>query len=246
MSGDISVQPICETSKGASTKIPTMRRIVQWTSAALRKDPDRFLQQVSGVIHVGANTGQERDLYQHHGLRVVWIEAIPEVFGTLLTNIQGYPNQVALQYLVTDQDGGEYAFHVSNNAGQSSSILELSLHRDIWPEVAYERTITLRSTTLASLLKRERINPSDYDALIMDTQGSEYLVLKGAVPILPAFRFIKTEVPDFESYAGGCQVIDIEAFVSRHGFREISRNTIAQRAEGGSYYDIVYERRAFA
>ena len=48
-----------------------------------RVDPDAFLHQVSGVVHVGANTGQERDLYQTLGLRVCSIEPIPDVFARL-------------------------------------------------------------------------------------------------------------------------------------------------------------------
>lgn len=214
------------------------------TKAAFKKDPDCFLRQISGVIHVGANVGQERDRYRHHGLYVVWIEPIPEVFEMLQANIQGYPNQTAFQCLVTDQDDTEYTFHVSNNEGASSSIFELKLHKDIWPEVDYDKTITLRSTTLPCLLKRERINASKYDALIMDTQGSESLILKGAVPILGQFRFIKTEVPDFESYAGCCQLDDINVFLKQQGFQEISRHKFAERAGGGSYYDVVFERKA--
>lgn len=150
------------------------------------------------MIHVGANSGQERILYEKYGLRVVWIEPIPEVFETLKARIKRYPRQSAFQGLITDQDDLEYAFHVANNDGESSSILELKLHKDIWPEVSYDRTIILRGTTLISLLTREGIEASDYDALVMDTQGSELLVLKGAAPILHTFNFIKTEVTDFE------------------------------------------------
>ena len=218
--------------------IGTLLRI---TKSKLRRDRDTFLGRASGVVHVGANSGQERALYERHGLRVLWIEPIPEIFETLRANLQHYPRQSALQCLVADQDETEYAFHVSNNLGASSSILELKLHKDIWPDVAYERSITLRAITLASLLKRERINPSDFNALVIDTQGSELLVLKGTVPILHAFRFIKIEVPDFESYAGCCQLTDVEVFLKEHGFQEISRHKFAWRAKGGIYYDIVYE-----
>ena len=49
-----------------------------------RVDPDAFFHQVSGVVHVGANIGQERDLYQTLGLRVCSIEPIPDVFARLL------------------------------------------------------------------------------------------------------------------------------------------------------------------
>jgi FkbM family methyltransferase len=207
-----------------------------------RQVTEPFLKQTTGVIHVGANYGQERELYHSCGVRVLWIEPIPEVFKILRANIKNYPGQSAIQGLVTDQDDKEYQFHISNNDGMSSSILDLNRHKDIWPTVAYEKTIVLPSTTLATLLKRERIEPSRYDALVMDTQGSELLVLKGAVSILHNFKFIKTEVPDFESYTDCCQLHDIESFLNGLGYRELSRLKFAERPDGGSYYDIVYEK----
>src|SRR5262245_41851719 len=91
---------------------------------------NQFLKLVPGVIHVGANTGSERNEYAKHRLRVVWIEPIPEIFTTLTTNIRGCPDQVALNALVNDRDDVEYAFHVSNNGGLSSSIFDLGLHRE--------------------------------------------------------------------------------------------------------------------
>lgn len=224
-------------------RIPRPRAILRRLKPLLTRNPDRFLKQVSGVVHVGANTGGEKDYYKKYGLRVVWVEPIPEVFQVLKANLDGYAGQLAFQALVTDQDNVEYKFHISDNGGLSSSIFDLKMHKDIWPEVAYNKTITLQSTTLTSLLRKERINADDYDALIMDTQGSELLVLKGAEAILNGFKFIKTEVADFESYAGCCQLRDIDRFLKEHGFHEFSRNKFAERPEGGSYYDVVYERR---
>jgi FkbM family methyltransferase len=228
-------------------RIPTVRKIPHKASTLLhrlQRDPDRFLKRVPGVIHVGANQGQERDLYDRLGLRVVWIEPIPEVFAVLTRNIQDYPRQVAFQYLVTDRDDSEEMLNIANNEGASSSILKLKLHVEVWPDIAYERAIAMRSVTLTSLLKRESIDVANYPALVMDVQGSELLVLKGAVEILPAFRFIKTEVPDFEAYEGCCQLRDINSFLGERGFREFSRRRFATRRGGGNYYDIVYERRA--
>ena len=214
--------------------------VLRRARSILRRDADRFLRQASGVIHVGANTGQERDLYQQHGLRVVWIEPIPEVFDRLRANIQAYPMQSAFQALVTDKDDEGYQFHVSNYEGLSSSILQLKLHNDIWPDVTFTRTLALRSVTLPSLLRREGIDVADYDALVMDTQGSELLILKGAASILPDLRFVKTEVPDFESYEGCCQLEDMTRFLEQLGFREYVRQPFATRPEGGTYYDVVY------
>ena len=36
----------------------------------MRTNPDKFLKDVSGVAHVGANVAQERELYSTHGLSV--------------------------------------------------------------------------------------------------------------------------------------------------------------------------------
>ena len=44
---------------------------------------------------------------------------------------------------------------------------------------------------------------SAWDALVMDTQEPELLILKGAEPMLSQFKYIKTEAADFESYVGG-------------------------------------------
>ena len=115
-----------------------------------KKYPNGFLKKITGVIHVGANTGQEIQLYAQYGLSVLWIEPIPEVFEALKSNLVGIPGQIALKGLVTDLDNAEYHFHVANNNGASSSILEINLHQDIWPEIFYEKTIKLYSKTLLS------------------------------------------------------------------------------------------------
>ena len=208
-----------------------------------KENPNRFLKKITGVVHVGANTGQEIKLYAQYGLSVVWIEPIPDVFEKLQSNLKGVPGQVALQGLVTDRDNAEYHFHLASNNGASSSILDLNLHQDIWPDISFEKTIELHSKTLSSLLKENNVTLSDYDMLIIDTQGSELLVLKGAIPILHHFRYIQTEVPDFEAYKDCCQLKDLQLFLSQYGYREVSRRKFATHPEGGSYYDITYKRK---
>ena len=210
----------------------------------LRGDPDRFLRHTRGVIHVGANIGQEAHRYDALGLHVLWVEPIPEIFARLNTNISRYPRQRALQALLTDREDVSYDFHVANNDGASSSILDFHLHKDVWPTVAFERSLVLQSTTLHSLVTKHAVDLSIFSALVMDTQGSELLVLRGAEPILSGFAFIKTEVADFESYSNCCQLTELTAFLSQRGFRESSRRAFAEHPGGGRYYDIVYQRLA--
>lgn len=206
------------------------------------KNNEKFLKKISGVVHVGANIGQEREIYNQYGLSVIWIEPIPQVFEQLKSNIKEYKHQQAVQALITDIDNKEYEFHIANNNGASSSIFELKDHRNIWPSVDYQESILLKSTTLTSLFKKELLDISKYQALIMDTQGSELLVLKGSLPILKHFNYIKTEVADFESYEGCCTLYQMVDFMLEHGYTEYSRKIFAQNIKVGKYYDIVFKK----
>ncbi len=228
-----------------ATRLADIRH--RWTGFRAQRpqeNPDDFLLDISGVIHVGANLGQERQAYAERDLDVAWVEPIPDVFVQLEQNLCDYPRQHAYRHLVTDQDDQPRELHIANNDGASSSILDLNLHQLLWPEVNYQNSITLTSITLSTLIERYRIDMQRHNALVMDTQGSELLVLKGAVDLLPCFRYIKTEVADFESYSGCCTLAEMDRFLSRHGFRTHHRHSFATAAGVGSYYDVVYRRAA--
>jgi FkbM family methyltransferase len=208
----------------------------------LQRNPDRFLRSVSGVIHVGANTGQEREKYDRYRLDVLWIEPIPNVFKELQENIANFSRQKAIQGLVTDQDNETCNFFLANNNGASSSIFELCDHVSIWPDIEYTETLQLQSKTLPTLLAEQGVDASAFDALIMDTQGSELLVLKGAEDLIEQFSFVKTEVADFEAYAGCCRLTDLNAFMRGHGFKIMSKRAFASKKSVGTYFDVTYQR----
>ena len=219
-----------------------IRRAKKIMRPLVRGNPNSFLRRVSGVIHVGANLGQERTLYGKYDLNVIWIEPIPDVYQKLKQNLENFPKQQAFQRLITDRDDAGYAFHISNNNGKSSSIFDLDLHKEIWPTVSYQESISLKSVTLASFAQKEGVDMSRYDALVIDTQGSELLVLKGAATLLPNFRYIKAEAADFESYAGCCKVEDIDSLLLRFGFVKRRQDRFASKDGIGSYYDVLYKR----
>jgi FkbM family methyltransferase len=204
--------------------------------------PKSFLKKVPGVIHVGANTGQERSEYASLELKVLWVEPIPAVFEVLRSNIANFPNQRACCSLLAAEHGVKYTLHIANNGGASSSILDFSKHGAIWPEVQFTHDVQIKATTLARLVDTEQIDLRSYGALILDTQGSELLVLKGAVPILDRFQFVQAEVPDFESYAGCCQLAELTDFMRRHGFKLARKSPFASRRGIGTYYDALYSR----
>ena len=203
---------------------------------------DLMMKGLKGLIHVGANKGQEGDDYASYELNVLWVEPIPWVFNELKDVISSYPNQRALEYLVLDRDGETKTLHVANNDGQSSSVLELALHQDVWPSVHFTKDIELRSHKLDTIIDREHIHLSDYDGLVLDTQGSELLVLKGAQRVLQTVRMVKAEVADFEAYAGCPRPEQLADFLKDYGLREWMRTAFAKHSSGGRYYDITYLR----
>lgn len=203
---------------------------------------DYFLPFSKGIIHIGANEGQERHQYAKHQVTVIWIEPIEEIFAKLESNLLEVQNQRALRYLLTDLDDKEYEFHISNNAGLSSSILDLSSHKEIWPQIGYVTSRKLRSTTFGTMVVREQIDMSFYDALVMDTQGSELLVLRGAEELLQNFKYLKIEAADFEIYKGCCTITDLKLYLEQFGFVEIMRRRFAGRLGIGDCFDVVFER----
>ncbi|MGI8820899.1 MAG: FkbM family methyltransferase [Chthoniobacterales bacterium] len=211
---------------------------------ALTPDKNQFLRECRAVIHIGANDGGERNLYARHGLTVLWVEALPDVFQTLKNNLDGYPKQRAIRALVTDKDGETYEFHISNNSGESSSIYEFGDHEQLWPDVTFIKTIRLSSTTLPTLLRDAGSSPVDFDALILDVQGAELLVIQGAGQVLDSLRFIKAEASDFESYRGACTVTTLSQALKERGFSIRHKECFAAKPGVGSYYDILYTRSA--
>ena len=80
-----------------------------------------------------------------------------------------------------------------------------SLFTGLWPHIGYTRTIALTSATLCSVVAREHLNMEDYDALVLDTQGSELLVLRAPRASCPAsgtFRWRRRTLKPMRDAAG--------------------------------------------
>jgi hypothetical protein len=122
--------------------------------------------------------------------------------------------------------------------------MDLALHQDVWPDVHFTRDIEIPSHKLDTIIDREHVELVDYDGLVLDTQGSELLALKGAQRMLQTCEMVKVEVADFESYAGCPRPEQIADFLGAYGLEEWMRTPWWQNEhiEGGRYYDIIYLR----
>lgn len=175
-------------------------------------------QESRGIIHVGANTGQECHQYHDGDLNVLWIEAHPNVFRTLLTNIARFPKQQAICQLLSDKDDVPTSFYETSNNSESSSILELGLHSEMFPDITCISSAKMSSLTLTTLIKRNNIDLSLFDTLLLDIQGAELIVLSGAEDILANFKHIVAEAADFDVYKGCGRLEQIDNLLGNHGF----------------------------
>src|SRR5207302_2079774 len=164
-----------------------------------------------GVIHVGANLGQEFDAYRRAGLEsAVYIEPIPEIFTKLQRRVSVEPHHVAVNALCSDRDDEAVEFHIASNQGQSSSILNLGSHASLHPSVRFVSSLAMRTTTLDRIIfESPFIDPRRLDCLVMDVQGAEGLVIAGANRTLANCRFVFAEVSDGGLYKGDASWHDI-------------------------------------
>jgi len=173
-----------------------------------------------GVIHVGANTGQEMESYRFAGLQsVVYIEPIPDVFMKLQRRIAGDSRHHAIKALCTEREGDDVDFYIASNDGQSSSIFEFGSHAEQHPDVTYRSKLRLQTTTLDHIIfDTPGIQPELLDCLVLDVQGAEANVLLGGERTLALCQFVFTEISEGGVYKGDVPFEEIIAMLKVHGF----------------------------
>lgn len=182
----------------------------------LKKLSNRYGVKPSGVLHIGGNRGEEAPQYSEaHVKKVIWVEANPEIFTQLQANIKGYPGHSAVLACVGDIDGEEVTFHVANNEGQSSSYLELGVHKKQHPTVSYIADIPMTTKRIDSL----GLDLSGIDYLSMDIQGAEGKALRGMGDLLRQFKWLYIEVNRAEVYKGCPNVNELDLFLNGFGFK---------------------------
>lgn len=182
-----------------------------------------FKIPIKGVLHVGAHKCEELSAYLHHVSidNILWIEA----FSALIEeNLKNNPKLNIIEAVISDEDGKEVEFKITNNT-LSSSILDMDYHKEIHPHVMVTKVLKLKTKTLKTLLF-ERNLESKYDLLTLDLQGAELLALLGLGSLLNNFNVIYTEVNEKELYKGCCKLKDLDAYLNKFGFERKYINTL--------------------
>lgn len=172
-----------------------------------------------GVIHIGANDGEECVLYNKAGFKkVIWFEPIKEIYLKLRKNISFYPNQIAFNMGIHDTLSSAI-IHVASNEGQSSSILEFGTHKKLRPDITYIRDEEIMLARIDELFNQEYIK--QFNFAVIDVQGVELNVLKSFGELLHKFDYIYTEVNTEESYKGCSLMSEIDEYLKQYNLHKV-------------------------
>jgi FkbM family methyltransferase len=197
---------------------------------------DGLTENPRGVIHIGAHNAEEYSSYVDMGIEdVVWIEANPKIASQLAVRLQGDKNMKVVNALISDKNGEKLTLHVTNN-GQSSSILELGIHRNLFPYIHVVEDIELESKTLDTVVEEEKIDMSLFNFLSVDIQGAELLALRGATKALAFIDAINTEINTDYVYKECALLHEIDDYLSEFGFSRVATHMWEDHPWGDALY----------
>jgi FkbM family methyltransferase len=160
------------------------------------------------VVHCGAGLVEEAQIYNDTNFGpIYWIEAHPDIFQAAKKLLVRLPNQKIIEAALWDECI-KLKMNVASNLG-SSSLLKSHLHDEIFPEITFLESITVKTKRLDEI----QLTVDYGSLLIMDLQGAELKALRGALDILPKFNYIYIEVAELELYEGAPQIRDVVDFL---------------------------------
>jgi len=174
---------------------------------------------VRGIVHVGAHTGQEYEEYlKNFGkIPIFWFEPIPHIFDILRKNLKDKPNTYLYNLALGKEEMDGEIFIDNGNNGQSSSILKPKKHLDQFPHITFSQDDKIP----IKIQKLDNIDTKNANMLVLDTQGYEMNVLRGAKSKLFNIDYIFTEFNTIEMYEGCPTLEDFDLFLSKFGFHRV-------------------------
>ena len=125
----------------------------------------------------GAHRYQERDLFDRlfPNLQHIYLfEPIAEL-ARQLKQIERTDSRVRVFPFALSDRNGEQEFFITNNDGESSSLLRLGKHREIFPHVKEVQATRVQCRTLDHVIQEAGLPKPDM--LLLDVQGAEHRIL---------------------------------------------------------------------
>ena len=169
--------------------------------------------ELTGIIHIGANDGEEVPSYKEMGIKnVMCIEPIPEKCAEIR---ERYPYVHVINCAAGGFNHNDILFTTSGDGMQGSSFYEGRKKDFYWPAPVSDK-IMVKVMRMDTVLKN--INIEDYNCIVIDVQGYEGEVLIGFGNIVPMFPFWSIECSADPIYIGGWPAREVVSFMDKNGF----------------------------
>jgi len=185
-----------------------------------KKIIEKYNLNIKNILHIGAHNAEEKDDYFDNGCKkVIWVEANPQLIENLSKTIKD-DNNIILEAIISNIDNKEINFNLTIN-GQSSSILNLGLHKNLFPDIVVNKTICTKTITIKTLFEQNKLSIKDIDFINLDIQGAELLALQGIGDELENVKAIFTEINTDYVYENCALVEQIDYFLSLYSFNRV-------------------------
>ena len=186
--------------------------------------------QFKGILHVGAHECEELQDYEKYLSRnlILWVEALQDKVDFCKRKYQG----VQIENAVVSDKIETVKFNRSNN-GQSSSILELGLHKHFHPHVHYISSCEVETKLLKNIICNYNI---EYNFLNLDIQGAELKALKGMEEYLNKVDYIYTEVNCDYVYENCAIVTELDDYLKQFNLFRVETKWCENFRWGDAFY----------
>jgi FkbM family methyltransferase len=195
---------------------------------------EKYNLNLKNILHVGAHEGQELNDYIEYGAeKIHWIEANTDLANKLSSRLDPLIHKVTTA-VVSDQDDQEVVFKIANNT-QSSSILDLGEHSNLFPDIYYTHEEKRLTKTLNSILNEDHFL-DEINFLNIDIQGAELLALQGISQYLDSIESIYIEINDSEVYKKCAKTNEIDSFLNNFNFERKEKYLYSNHPWGDAFY----------
>ncbi|WP_261925859.1 FkbM family methyltransferase [Methylorubrum sp. GM97] len=174
------------------------------------------------LIQVGAHNAEEVSAYRAYGVEsAILIDPLDNCIASIKAAVADSPSYIPVQAVCSNTCGKEIKFHVASNWGASSSILPPANHINAHPEVSFDQSIALTTTTVDKIVADVRLEYGlnrPFEFIFLDCQGAELMVLQGAQSALTEAKYVYTEVSHGGLYEGDVSFFDMLSFMRVWGF----------------------------
>ena len=199
----------------------------------------KFKIDIKGIIHIGAGSGAEIKNYSKLKTKnFLLIEPdLRNYYKLFLRKIYYsffYNKKISLERCVITNRKKNTFLNIMN-VSDCNSVLNLKLHKKIYPEIKKIKSIYIKSLTLNYLFKK-KYTIDDFNFINIDIQGAELLAFSGATKILDSIDAIYTEVNFKELYKNGVLVGKLDKFLKRFKFKRVYTNCSLNPTWGDALY----------